>query len=295
MFKKDLSVCCDLHTHTTHSDGSFTPSALVQLAEKIGLGAIAITDHDTMTGVDEALAAGKSLGVEVIAGVEMSVIPPSGDMHILAYYADARSSDFASVLELLQAARTERNPMILKKLRELGKPLEISDVEAVAGGAQIGRPHIARAMVNKGYVATTGEAFARYLRKDAPAYVPKSRLMPHEAVDAIHKAGGVAVLAHPISLRCEKDSDFEQVIAGLSDVGLDGMECYYSEHDPLTTRKLLEMAKKYRLITTGGSDFHGIVKPQIALGKGRGMLCVPYSCVAEIRKRHQYLSLCLKK
>lgn len=285
--KKALSVCCDLHTHTTHSDGSFTPLDLIQLAQKIGIAAIAITDHDTMSGIGEAMSAGMDLGVEVIPGVEMSVIPPSGDMHILGYYVNDKSADFASVLELLQAARAERNPMILKKLREIGKPVSMDDLIAIAGTAQIGRPHIARAMVNKGYVATTGEAFARYLRKDAPAYVPKSRLLPHEAVAAIHKAGGVAVLAHPISLKCATDKELEMLIGELVEAGLDGMECYYSEHDPITTKKLLEIAKKYNLATTGGSDFHGSAKPNIALGKGKGSLCVPYSCVSELKKRHQ--------
>lgn len=287
MSQIDLSNCCDLHTHTTHSDGSFTPTELIQLAKKIGLAAIAITDHDTMSGIGEAMSAGESLGVEVIPGVEMSVIPPSGDMHILGYYVDEKSGDFASVLELLQTARAERNPMILKKLRDIGKSISMENVLAVAGTAQIGRPHIAQALVNKGYVATTGEAFARYLRKDAPAYVPKSRLLPHEAVKAIHKAGGVAVLAHPISLKCATDKELEAIIAELAEAGLDGMECYYSEHEPIVTKKLLEIAKKYNLCTSGGSDFHGSAKPHIALGKGKGSLCVPYPCISELKRRHQ--------
>lgn len=279
------SACCDLHVHTTASDGSESPSRLVELARTIGLAGIAVTDHDTVSGIPEALEAGSRLGVDVLAGVELSVIPPSGNMHILGYGIDISSPELLALLEKVQKARAGRNARILELLRSAGCPLKVEDVERVAGGGQIGRPHFARAMVEKGHVSSTGEAFARFLRKGAVAYVPKAVIGPKEAVDILHASGGAAVLAHPVTLKCPTTEELERIVADLAGSGLDGIECYYSEHTPSFTQTCLDLAERYGLAVTGGSDYHGAAKPAIALGKGRGDLCVPARCLTEIRKR----------
>lgn len=276
---------CDLHTHTTASDGSDRPEELIHLAAEVGLKAIAVTDHDTICGLDDAMVASKEVGVEIVPGLELSVNSSQGDMHILGYYIDPDSVYLKDVLSRVQAARARRNPLILEKLAQLGKPLSLRELEEMSGGGQIGRPHIARAMVRHGYVGSVGEAFARFLKKGAPAYAPKSILTPDEAIDAIHRAGGLAVLAHPISLACNTANQLDEMVGGLRLEGLDGIECYYSEHGMDFTRECLAIALKYSLVVTGGSDYHGDAKPQIALGKGRGRLRVPYSCVEALKAR----------
>ncbi|MGB9712669.1 MAG: PHP domain-containing protein [Dissulfurimicrobium sp.] len=283
----DAIGCCDLHTHTTASDGSDRPEDLIRLAAAAGLKAVAITDHDTVSGLDSAIEAGHKAGIEVLPGVELSVNAniAKGDMHMLGYYIDADSASLNEVLERVQAARAKRNPLILERLAQMGKPLSLKELEDMSGGGQIGRPHIAKAMVRHGYVGSTGEAFARFLKKGASAYVPKSILSPKEAVDAIHAAGGLAVLAHPISLACEDEAGFDALVGRLASKGLDGMECYYSEHSLDFTKTCLAIASKYGLVATGGSDYHGSAKPQIAIGRGRGGLCVPYDCVEALKAR----------
>jgi hypothetical protein len=281
----NLSECCDLHTHTTASDGSDRPEELIRLAARAGLKAIAVTDHDTIRGLDEAMGAGVDAGIEVIPGLELSANSPHGDMHLLGYYMDTDSAFLKDVLGRVQAARARRNPLILERLAQMGRPLSLKELEEMSGGGQIGRPHIARAMVRHGYVGSVGEAFARFLKKGAPAYAPKSILAPHEAIDAVHRAGGLAVLAHPISLACETATQLDEMVGRMALEGLDGMECYYSEHSRDFTRTCLAIALKYGLVATGGSDYHGSAKPQIALGRGRGELCVPYSCVEALKAR----------
>lgn len=283
--KMNPSECCDLHTHTTASDGSDRPEELIRLAAGAGFRAVAVTDHDTTFGLDEAMAAGGAAGIEVVPGLELSANSPHGDMHILGYYMDTDSALLKDVLGMVQAARARRNPLILERLSQMGKPLSIKELEEMSGGGQIGRPHIARAMVKHGYVGSVGEAFARFLKKGGPAYAPKSILTPREAIDALHKAGGLAVLAHPISLACETAIQLDKIVGSLASEGLDGMECYYSEHGRDFTGTCLAIALKYGLVVTGGSDYHGSAKPQIAIGRGRGELCVPYGCVEALKAR----------
>ncbi len=278
-------MCCDLHTHTTASDGSDSPSELVSLARAAKLSAVAVTDHDTVSGIPEGLAQGQREGVDVIPGVELSVISSRGNMHMLGYLIQVDSPSLSSVLKKVQKARAARNPKILEKLCSLGLELTEQDLQDVSAGGQIGRPHIARAMVAKGYVRSVSEAFDKYLKKDAPAYVPKSILTPSEAVKTIHEAGGVAVLAHPFSLDFGTFSRLEEVLSGLVELGIDGIECYYSEHSRKLTDFCIEFCRKHDLVVTGGSDYHGRAKPHIKLGKGRGNLCVPDSCVEELRSR----------
>ncbi len=278
------TACCDLHTHTIASDGSYSPHELIKLASSAGLKAIAVTDHDTMHGIQEAVNAGREYDIEVIPGMELSVLYRQGDMHMLGYYLSA-SPLLNAVLQEVQESRAKRNPLILKKLAYLGCSIEMDELNNISHGGQIGRPHIAQAMVNHGFVADTKTAFAMYLKKGGPAYVPKSVLSPQRAIEAIHSAGGLAVLAHPFSLHCNRQAELKEIVAELKILGLDGMECYYSEHDSSFTDMCIRVANEYDLVVTGGSDFHGRPKPNIRLGKGKGTLCVPYECVNVLKKR----------
>ena len=285
MEDSDAGGRCDLHTHTAASDGSDSPEDLVGKAADAGLRAIAVTDHDTVDGLEEAVGAGRRTGVEVIPGVELSVLVEHGNMHLLGYFIDPGEPEFLQVLKRVQRARADRNPRILEKLAGLGIIISMDELEDMARGGQIGRPHIARALVAKGAVKDVSGAFAKYLKKGARAYVPKSILRPEEAISAVHGAGGVAVLAHPVSLDYGTPARLERMVLEWVDQGLDGIECYYSEHDSHVTGTCLSMCSRLGLVATGGSDYHGKAKPHIALGKGRGGLSVPYACVEALKKR----------
>ncbi|OCC16475.1 putative metal-dependent phosphoesterases (PHP family) [Dissulfuribacter thermophilus] len=276
---------CDLHTHTTASDGSDSPKDLVKLATEVGLKAISITDHDTIEGLDEAISMGNALGINVIPGVELSVIAPKGNMHILGYFIRQDSEHLKATLGIVQQARANRNPKIIKKLNELGIPISLEMLEQLSKGGQIGRPHFARALVELGAVKNVQEAFEKYLKRGAKAYVPKSVLSPEEAIETIHMAGGLAVLAHPFSLKCENITELKGIVEGLVERGLDGMECYYSEHSPSFTQSLIELANSFGLVVTGGTDYHGKAKPYIHLGRGKGNLSIPYDCVKDLNNR----------
>ena len=274
----------DLHTHTTASDGLFTPTELVRLAAEKKLEAIAITDHDTTDGLTEALAAGALYGVEVVPGIEISAEFPGGTLHILGYYIDPANKQFSTKLVQLQQARAERNPQIIKKLQERGMNIEMEDVVAEAGGGQIGRPHFAQALLKKGYVRTVQEAFDRFLAKGAAAYCEKFRFHPRDAIACIAAAGGIAVLGHPSSLNCTDTVTLETTVRSMVDMGIRGIEAYYSDHSAVQTRHYIALAKKYQLFITGGSDFHGPAVKGISLGTGRGNLNVPYQCLAAIKE-----------
>ena len=274
---------CDLHTHTTASDGSDSPARLIILAEKAGLAAVSITDHDTTAGLPEGKMQAGELGMEFIPGLELSVAFPQGNMHLLGYYIDEGDEGLQEVLKRVQAARARRNPRILEKLSALGIHVTMKELEDMARGGQIGRPHIARALVSKGYVRSVGQAFDRYLKKGGPAYAPKSILGPREAIETIREAGGVPVLAHPFSLLATSSEELEKIVIDLKAKGLMGMECYYSEHDEAFTALCLSIAEKNSLVVTGGSDYHGMAKPYIRLGRGKGNLQIPYTCVEALK------------
>jgi len=255
----------DLHAHTTASDGSLSPRELVMLARERGLSAIGVTDHDTFGGHREALEAGKELGIEVVLGVELSVAYPGGRFHLLGYFVDD-ASELARSLEKLQAARRNRNAQIFENLRDLGVPLEREEVEKLAGdGGMIGRPHFARAMIARGYVQSTQEAFDRFLADDGPAYATKAVLTPQNAVEAIHRAGGVAIWAHPPRSRKSLD-ELETLLDDWVSWGLDGLETYYSQYSPQEAAWCEAMRARHNLLAAGGSDFHGVSKPDIQLG-----------------------------
>jgi len=275
----------DLHVHTTLSDGTVTPREVVRLAKRIGLRAIAITDHDTIRGNEEAIHEGTELGIEVVPGVEVSVDVHDGTMHVLGYYIDIHCGSLVRVLERIENARHERNREILDKLRRLGMPLEYDTIKAVASEGPVGRPHIAQALVQRRHVASVREAFDRYLKKGAPAYAERLRFSEVEAIQSIRQAGGIAVLAHPSSLNCGDNAALSAIVGRLVAAGLQGIEVYYPSHSLRMRRTVEELAAHYGLLVTGGTDFHGAIYPEIKLGFGYGDLYVPYSLLEKMGSR----------
>lgn len=239
----------DLHLHTTASDGRFSPSELVAMALARHLVAIAITDHDTTDGVDEALEAAKGTELIVVPGVEISCDVPYQEVHLLGYYIDHHDLGLEEKLFAFREARLRRAKEMLVKLAALGLPLEWEMVAELAKGNSVGRPHIAQAMVNKGYVASVDEAFALYIGRNGPAYVERYKLSPTEAVSLIKEAGGLPVLAHP--------REVTHFLPSLVEQGLVGLEVYYNSYSAEDIRQLACLARKYGLIPTGGSDYHG--------------------------------------
>lgn len=271
----------DLHIHSSASDGSLTPFEILQLAQKLNLGAIAITDHDSLEGSKEAFRAGIPSSIKFLSGVEISAAYPpffsrSGSMHLLGYAIRLDDSDLNQILNKLRQARKNRNPEILKRLEKLGYSLTLDEIRKVAGEGQLGRPHIARAMVQKGYVATMDEAFDNFLGTDKPAYVNKYRIEFIQAVEAITGAGGIPVLAHPGLLGIDNESTLKQFIGNLRDIGIRGIEVYYPEHTTRQMKTYAELARRFDLLITGGTDFHGKMMPKIKMGSGMGNLFVPY-------------------
>lgn len=269
----------DLHTHTTASDGQLTPAALVALARSLGISTLGITDHDTTGGLVEAQSAAQAAGLTVIPGVELSAEDNGGDVHMLGYYIDIHNQPFQAALEDFRSRRYFRGQKIAEKLGTLGLPLEWEQVENIAEGGAIGRPHIARAMMQAGYVGSVKEAFERYLHNGGPAYVSRSRLSPEEAVELIHTAGGAAVLAHPVHVH-----DYRAMLDRLIPIGLDGVEVVYPDHSPTLEAELRDIAQRHDLIMTGGSDFHGINIPGKAM---LGSVTPPEDAVPRLHARVQ--------
>ncbi len=257
----------DLHTHSTHSDGSYSPGQLVALAKEKGLRAIALTDHDTVSGVEEAVRAGEELGVELVPGVEISAQFNPGTMHILGYYLRTTHQELDGALNRLRQARAARNPKIVKRLKTLGLKITTAEVMKLSGG-QVGRPHIAQALVQRGYVSNIDEAFSRYLKKGAEAYVDKFRFSPKEAIGLIRRAGGLASLAHPFTLGIHESKELAVLVNKLQSMGLEGIEIFYPGHTEKMTALYGEVAESLGLLRTGGSDFHGDLKNGSDLGGG---------------------------
>lgn len=273
----------DLHTHSTASDGSMSPAELVRHAKEKGLSAIALTDHDTIDGVAEALEEGLRTGIEVIPGIEISAdFKP--EMHILGYFPNINGyTAIRKELDAIKQGREVRNIKIINKLNELGIDIKLEDVKEVALGDILGRPHIARVLLNKGYVKSIDEAFDKYLSKGGLAYFKRFELKPKDCIFAIKNAGGIPVLAHPVFLR-KTYAELDMLLAELKEFGLMGIEAVYSENSENDTGNFLRLAIKHDLIVTGGSDFHGSFKPGLELGSGRGKLQVPYEYLEKLRK-----------
>jgi len=251
----------DLQCHTTASDGTLTPTELVALAAERGLRVIAITDHDTTAGLVEALAAGRRYGVEVIPGVEINTDVPQGEVHILGYFIDWTDENFQATLTRLRQGRVGRAKRMVEKLADLGIHLAWERVQAIAGDSAIGRPHVAQALLEAGYISSTSEAFERFIGRTGPAYVERVRMSPAEATRVIRAARGLPVLAHPIIAGAaeviSEPLDLEPLLDELTAAGLVGIEAYYPGYPPEVTRDLLGLAAKYGLVATGGSDYHG--------------------------------------
>lgn len=270
-----LSQRIDLHTHSTASDGEHTPAELVRLAIERGLATLALTDHDSVAGLDEAIAAARDTSLQVIPGVELSCDVPQTEVHILGYFIDWHNAHFQTMLGKFRDGRYGRAEKMVKKLAALGAPISFDRVKEIAGDASIGRPHVAQALLEAGHITTLAEAFDQYIGRNGPAYVERFRLTPADAVTLILQAGGVPVLAHP--------RDVMYFVEPLVKVGLIGLEVYYGLYDDATISELARLAKQYGLIATGGSDFHGLHK--MAHMSGLGQVNVPPNVVEKLRAR----------
>lgn len=272
----------DLHTHSTVSDGSMSPRELVRYAKEHGLAAIALTDHDSVDGIHEAVDEGNKAGIEVIPGLEISVdFKP--EMHILGYFFNEDYINMKSTLADLKAGRERRNIKIIDRLNRLGLDVTVEEAKAEARRGVVGRPHIAKVLVQKGYVDTITEAFDRYLGKGKAAYFNREELTPEEGIREIAKSGGIPVLAHPIYLDMDSGR-LDDLLGILAKAGLRGIEAYYADNTATDTGNLLRLALKHNLLVTGGSDFHGSYKTGIEIGKGFGNLKVPYRLLDELKK-----------
>ena len=249
-----MTSLVDLHLHSTASDGVFPPAEVVRMAAERSLQYIALTDHDSIDGIAEALTeADKHPSLTVIPGVEISTDIAEGDVHILGYFVDWQDKEFKQKLAGMRVSREERGLAMVQKLAELGMPLEWSRVKEIAGDAVIGRPHIAQAMMENGYISYFGEAFEKYISRNGPAYAERIKLGPIEAVALIQSAGGLAVMAHPLTL-----PNYEELIQKLATAGLVGIEVHYPSHREYEIQQLKQLAKKLGLVATGGTDYHGL-------------------------------------
>jgi predicted metal-dependent phosphoesterase TrpH len=266
----------DLHMHSNCSDGTVSPEELVSYAHRAGLQVISLTDHDSIIGIDAAIEAGKGLGVRVIPGVEMNTDYGEREVHILGYFVDYHNTQFQEVLESQRSGRKERNRQIVERLQNLGLDITLDDISVdLTDNTSPGRPHVARALKRKGYVESVQEAFEKYLNRGGPAYVPRRRFTPAEAIKAVLEAQGVPVLAHPGYL------GGNGVIPELIKAGLMGLEVYYPDHDEFITQQLYQLTQQRDLIATGGSDWHG---PSPDRPVTLGNLEVPFEVVENLER-----------
>ncbi|MCP3900739.1 MAG: PHP domain-containing protein [Desulfobacteraceae bacterium] len=273
----------DFHIHSIYSDGTQTPEEIVSIAKKKMISAISITDHDTMDGVQDALFAGKKHGVEVIPGLELSVEYKNMYMHLLAYSMDIKNLELVKGLKQLQKARDNRNLKILDKLNAQGISITAKDIKLLSRIGQTGRPHIAKFLVTKGVVKNMNQAFTLYLRKGASAYASRFVFSAEEAISMIKNAGGLAVLAHPVQIDPTLKS-ITHLVQNLHGLGLDGLEIYYPNHSRKIVKCLRKIALKFNLIHTGGSDYHGDIRPGTSLANGK-KIHVPDEVFAVLKKR----------
>ncbi len=274
----------DLHLHSTCSDGIFAPAEVVRMAAKAGLAAMALADHDNIDGIDAAMAEGRMQGIEVISAVELSVVWESlQDIHLLGYGFDHHDAELQEALKSFRLFRETRNEQIVVRVNEKltsegRKPIDLVAVKQKAGGT-IGRPHIAMALLEAGHVSDKNDAFNRYL---VPCNVEKHFFPIAEAIELIHRAGGVAVLAHPPFIPVDR-AEFQRLLDTFVDLGLDGVEAYNTGATNDDIDWYITQTRRRGLIVTGGSDFHGIEGGDIVIGGGRGNLKIPYACVEDIR------------
>lgn len=280
----------DLHVHSTASDGSFTPGEIIELASELNLYAISITDHDSVDGYKSALASGIPESLSIISGVEISAaFPPpffseNGSLHLLGYGFNIHDPNLIQTLYDQQKARNSRNPEIIKKLNALGLDVSLSEVELLAGKKEISRPHIAKCLIGKGFAKNIDDAFDRYLGKGQCAYVEKAKIPAEKAISLIKEAGGIPVMAHPVLIQRHTDLLLEELIEVLTGCGLEGLEVYYPGQSRQETRFFENLAGRFNLLMTGGSDFHGDINPQIRMGSGyKGDIDVPAELFERLR------------
>ena len=279
-------MCVDLHMHSTYSDGTRTPAELVRMAGDLGLRGMAITDHDTVAGVGEAMEAGGRQGIPVLAGLEISALHQGRSLHILGYGIDPDDAGLRQRLARLQEERRRRNRRMLQLLDKLGIVIRPEELQQVSGRGQAGRPHIARLLMAKGVVASMEEAFDRYLGTGKPAWSKRFCYEAGDCIQMIHRAGGIAVWAHP-GLGASPREVLTRVVAELAGYGLDGLEIYYPAHSADMRATLHFLAGKYQLVATGGSDYHGDNRPGRGLAADPRQGCPPDHCLEAIERRRQ--------
>lgn len=275
----------DLHTHSTCSDGTDPPARIPELAARAGCSAVALTDHDTLAGLGAARHRAGELGVRLVPGCEVSCAFRGGSAHVLVYFVEGGDGPLQEELARLRRDRVARNRRLAERLRELGLDVTYEELVAEAAGEEsLGRPHVAAVLVRHGAAESVPDAFDRWLGAGRPAYVPKARVSPAEVARLAGSSGGVAVLAHPLSLDLGP-SALSAAVAELAEAGLAGIEATYGRYSPDERAALAELARRHGLVATGGSDYHGTVKADLAVGTGEGDLRVPDAVLEELEAR----------
>lgn len=274
---------CDLHTHSNYSDGTFTPKEIIEAAEAIGLNAVALCDHNTVSGVPEFLESAKGKKVKAVAGIEISTDYGETELHIVGLFIDPESFDTveAFVRPMVQK-KEDSNRLVIEKLRAGGYDIDFNEIKSKTLDGRFNRAHIATELTEKGYTKSVGDAFATLLSRESEFYVPNKRIPTFEAIEFLKSINAVAVIAHPFLDLNEEE--LEIFLPEAKKHGLDAMEVLYSTYDEETTRKANELAERFGLLKSGGSDFHGTRKKDISLGIGYGTLAIPFSVCEELKK-----------
>jgi len=278
----------DLHVHSTKSDGSYTPSELVAEAVKQGLAFFALTDHDTITGIDEAIAAAQKTALTVIPGVELSTSYHGKDIHMLGLCLDYKNTTFQKQLNYYMESRDARNEKIYSLFKEYGIEISKKSMKEMFGDVVYTRAHMARYLLNKGYTTSINGAFSNYIGDHGSCYVPRENITPKQTIECILDTGGVPILAHPLLYNLSKEN-LENMVKEFKGIGMLGIEAMYSTHTPSDENALRLLAGKLDLIISGGSDFHGVNRPNVALGKGKGNLKVPMSILDTIKSMSTFM------
>ena len=274
----------DLHVHSSASDGSLTPEEVVDLAKHAGLTAFALTDHDTVEGVERALVHAKKIkDIEVIPGTELSCYYNNREIHIVGLFINHKDETFLKELQKLEQAREARNEKMVQNFVDAGIPITLEELKHGNPNSVITRAHFARVLIEKGICKDKTEVFDKYLGIGCPFYLPKPKVTPEHVISLIHQAGGIAILAHPYSYKLSK-TEIAHMLDDLIPAGLSGIECYYSTYDDGQMQELRNIACAKKLLISGGSDFHGTVKPDISIGTGHGNLRIPDQLLTAIRK-----------
>lgn len=273
----------DLHTHSSYSDGSDTPAELFENASRMRISALALTDHDTLAGISEARAASAATGIELIPGTELSLAYSKGGMHLIVLWLEPGIGPLQDRLAGLEEGRTDRNARIVDRLNQLGLSMDLDEVLAEGGNGTVGRPHIAAVMMRRGHVESMAQAFDEYLSSGRPAYVSRDQLSPQEAIQLARASGGVPVLAHPHTLAIENRFEMADLLHELVAYGLVGLECHYGNYPADGRAGMVALAKRFGLLPSGGSDYHGTYKADVPLGIGRAGIAVPDAILDDLR------------